>query len=140
MISKPIFYFLIFLVSINSILAVPQLPMVLSGDVNINNKPAKVGTSVEVKIDDNIVKTIEVKNKGLYTLTFQGENGDNVGVFVNGVEAYSGVYESGKVEKTELNVDIKGEVNYFVWGVIVLIFLIVISFVIPKIFKKKKSL
>ena len=56
--KKLFLFFLILIISSNFIYAVPELPMIISGDVLINEKPAKIGTEITVKVNNQEIKRI----------------------------------------------------------------------------------
>jgi len=135
----PIFLFLLIIGS-GLVFAVPELPMIISGDVYINDKPAKIGTEVTAKIGDQEVANIEISEKGSYTFLLQKlDEGIVVKLYVDDIDSEESVeYKGGDFKQLTLKVE-KSYLVYYAVGAIVLL---AAGFVIWKrklILKRKKK-
>jgi hypothetical protein len=72
----------------------PNFPVYLSGDVNIDGKPAPVGTTIIAKVGDSPAGATKVLVAGTYGETANGKlpvsasaDGANVDFYVNGIKA-----------------------------------------------------
>ena len=66
--------------------AIPALPEIISGEVYINNNPAKVGTVITANIDEKEVANSEVTDTGKFTLLLQNLNeGDTINLYVDNI-------------------------------------------------------
>ena len=96
--------------------------MIVSGEVYINEKPAKIGTEITAFVNGEEVSKFEVTEKGKFTLLLQKLNeNDNVSFYVDDI--YSGesvTYESGGFEQLTLKVD-KSYLIYYLGGALVLL-------------------
>lgn len=116
--------------------------MIVSGEVYINEKPAKAGTEITAFVKGEEVSKFEVTEKGKFTLLLQKLNeNDNVSFYVENI--YSGesvTYKSGGFEQLTLKV----EKSYLVYYLrVALILLIGAGFFIWKrklIQRKKRKL
>lgn len=111
---------LIFLLSLVS--AVPQLPMIVSGDVYINGKPAKVGTDITAVVNGEQVSKSEVSEEGKFSLLLQKlEKNQEVEFYVDGIYSEEDIlYKSGDFRQISLKVE-KTYWIYYVGGGILLI-------------------
>mgnify|MGYP000736604367 CR=1 FL=1 len=140
--KKLFFFFLILIISSSFVFAVPELPVIVSGGVYINEKPAKAGTEITAFVKGEEVSKFEVTEKGKFTLLLQKLNeNDNVSFYVDNI--YSGesvTYESGGFEQLTLKI----EKSYLVYYLgVALILLIGAGFFIWKrklIQRKKRKL
>src|SRR3989344_9432337 len=77
--------------------AIPELPTIVSGEVYINEKPAKIGTEIKAELNGNeIVKTKTIE-KGKFTILLQNlKENDSVKFYVNNIDSGQSVfYKSG---------------------------------------------
>ena len=133
---KLLLFFLIILSF--SVAAVPQLPMVVNGDVIVNEKPANVGTKITAEIDGSVVEEFKVFKEGQYLMSIDdGKNGDNVELFVNGIKAANVEYGLEKIEEIDLSVQDNRFLYTFIAIGLILIIGGIILFKFRKIFKKK---
>ena len=110
--------------------APPELPLIVSGEVYINEKPAKAGTEITAFVNGEEVSKFEVTEKGKFTLLLQKLNEkDNVSFYVDNIYSGESVkYESGDFEQLTLKV----EKSYLVYYLGVASVLLVAGFVIWK--------
>ena len=125
--------FLLLIFSVSLISAVPELPMIVAGDVYINDKPAKVGTDIIAKISGEKIVEFEVTEKGKFNLLLQKlDKGDEVEFFVNKINSgQSVIYNSGDFEQLTLKV----EQSYLIYYIIGFVILLGVIF---RIWKRKK--
>lgn len=103
--------------------AVPQLPMIVTGNVSINDKPAKIGTEVSARLNLNSeeVENVKTTEKGKFNFLLQNLNeNDIVAIYVDNI--YSGQnipYKSGDFQQLNLKVD-KSYLIYYIGGIIAL--------------------
>ena len=119
--------------------AVPELPMIVSGDVYINEKPAKVGTDITAMLNEEQVSETEISERGKFTLLLQKlEENQEVDFYVDGISANQSVsYESSGFEQLSLKVE-KSYLVYYLGGALILL---IAGFIIWKrklILKRKK--
>jgi len=138
--KKLFFFFLILIISSFFVSAIPELPTIVSGEVYINEKSAKIGTEITAFVNGEEVNKFEVTEKGKFTLLLQKLNeNDNVSFYVDNI--YSGesvTYKSGGFEQLTLKI----EKSYLVYYLGVAVILLAAGFVIWKrklILKRKKK-
>ena len=107
--------------------AIPALPEIISGEVYINNNPAKVGTVITANIDEKEVANSEVTDTGKFTLLLQNLNeGDTINLYVDNINTeQSIVYKSGDFQQLTLKVK-KSRIWYYLGGLIVLIAILIL--------------
>ena len=133
---KKIFLLLIFILLFsNFVYGVPELPMIISGDVYINEKPAKIGTEVSAKVNDKEVVKIKTTESGKFTILLQKLNeGDEVKLYVNGIYSEQSIsYKNGNFKQLILKVKKSYLVYYLLGGIAILAIIIIIW----KLSKKK---
>ena len=111
----------------------PQLPMIVAGNVSINDKPAKIGTEVSARLNNEEVETIKITEKGKFTILLQKLNeSEEIKIYVDGIYSEQSVnYESGDFQQLTLKVE-KSYVFYYALGGIIALAIILI------IWKSKK--
>ena len=117
---KKISLFLFLLVtSMIFVSAVPQLPMIISGNASINGGPAKIGTEVSARVNGDDVSKIKISDEGKFTLLLQKlEENQEVGFYVDGIYANETVsYKSGDFKQLSLKVE-KSYILYYLLAVI----------------------
>ena len=119
------FFLFLFLLIISSsfVLATPpQLPMIVSGEVYINDKSAKIGTEINAMIGNEEVASSDVSERGKFTLLLQKlDEGQKVGFFVDGIYANQSIsYKSGDFKQLTLKVD-KSYFFYYIGAALILI-------------------
>lgn len=126
--KKFFLFFLIFLISFNIVYAIPKLPVIISGDVYINGKLAKIGTEITAKVNNEEVNKVEVKEKGKFTLLLQKLNeGDEVNLYVDGIDTLETInYKDGDYKQLILKVEKSYLRYYLTGGLIALIAILVI--------------
>lgn len=124
-----LFLFLL-IISSSFILAVPELPMIVSGDVYINDKPAKVGTGITAFVNGEEVVSSSVGEAGMFTILLQKlEEGQEVEFYVDGIFTNESIsYESSGFEQLTLKVE-KSSLFYYLG---VALILLIVGFVIWK--------
>jgi len=107
---KYFFLIFLFLFPIGFAQNLPLMPMIISGNVTINRKPAPLGTTIIAKIDDKIVSNFTVVHKGVYVLTIQGNENDigkPIRFYVNGIcEKKTLTFEPGEI-KENFNLEVR---------------------------------
>jgi len=120
----------------------PGLPMVIQGQATINEKLAPAGTLISVKIDEEVIKEYTLTQEGDYILTISPSQG-TLELYINNLFTNKTIeFESGKIEKIDLNLETKKD-SWFYWlvGIIVTLILFFVFFLKrkkSKHFKKKK--
>jgi len=129
--KKFFFFFLILIISSSFVYSIPELPMIISGNITINEKPAKPGTKIIAKIDDKEITKFELKEQGKYTFLLQKLNeGDTVKLYVDNIDTEKEVkFKSGDMQKLDLNVKKRGILIDIVIGVS---FLSVIAYILMR--------
>ena len=126
-----LFLFLVFtLLFFNFVSAIPELPMIVNGEVYINDKPAKIGTDVTARVNGQEVVEFEVTEKGKFNLLLQKLNkNDKVDFYVDDIYTnQSVIYQSGDFEQLTLKVE-KSFLIYYLGGVVLLL---IVGFLIWK--------
>lgn len=120
--KKIFLFFLILVLSSCFVSAVPELPMIISGDATINEKPAKVGTEITAKIDDKEVNEVKITEGGKFTFLLQKlDENSLVKLYVDGIDAKVSVnYKSGDFQDLELAVEKSYLAYYIIGGLIAL--------------------
>jgi len=129
---KNLFLISLFILITGSILvtAIPELPMIVNGEVYINDKPAKIGTEIKAILGENVVSEFEVTEKGKFNLLLQKLNkNDKVDFYVDDIYTnQSVIYQSGDFEQLTLKVE-KSFLIYYLGGVVLLL---IVGFLIWK--------
>ena len=126
-----LFLFLVFtLLFFNFVSAIPELPMIVNGEVYINDKPAKIGTEIKAILGENVVSEFEVTERGKFNLLLQKlDKSDEVEFFVDDIYTnQSVIYQSGDFEQLTLKVE-KSFLIYYLGGVVLLL---IVGFLIWK--------
>ncbi|TKJ17067.1 hypothetical protein CEE44_00850 [Candidatus Woesearchaeota archaeon B3_Woes] len=138
---KIFFIFFIFFLLLNFVSSAepPKLPMIISGEVLINEKPAKVGTIITAKIDEQKITSVEVSKKGHYTLLIQEPTEKLINLYVNEINTDKTVkYGVGKIEQIDLLITQETPNKNKLFFIIPIILLILIIFILLWGKKKKK--
>ena len=100
---------------------IPQLPMIVSGEVYINDKPAKIGTEITAKIGEEVT-SLEVSEEGKFTLLLQKlEENQEVRFYVDGISANESIsYKSGGFEQLTLKIE-KSYLIYYLGAALILL-------------------
>ena len=119
------FSLLLFLLIISSsfvLAAPPELPMIVSGEVYINEKPAKVGTGITAFVDGEEFASSEINEAGMFTILLQKlEEGQKVEFYVDEIFTNESIsYESSGFEQLTLKVE-KSYLFYYLGVAIVLL-------------------
>ena len=123
----PIFLFLL-IISLSFVLAAPpELPMIVSGDVYINNRPAKIGTEITAKIGEQEITSVKISEKGSYTFLLQKLSGENVvKLYVDDIDTGESVtYESGGFKQLTLKIEKSYLIYYLGVALILLVGLLI---------------
>ena len=131
---KPLIFLILLIISLSFVLAAPpELPMIVSGEVYINDKPARVGTEVTAKMGEEEIASVKISEKGSYTFLLQKLDGEGVvKLYVDDIDTEKSVtYESGGFEQLTLKV----EKSYLVYYLGVALVLLIIG---SLIWKRKK--
>ena len=123
--------------------ALPELPMIISGNVYINDRIAKDGTKITAKIGDKEVANA-VASKGQFTLLLQQiEKNAVVRFYVDNIDANTEIkYESTGYKTLELRVK-KASINpYLITTLIALVIfaILILKWKSSKIKKRKTNL
>lgn len=128
--KKFLFLFLFLIIYLSSVSAVPQLPMIINGDVTINEKPAKTGTIITAKVDNKEISRTEVTKEGYYVLLIQKPVEGNIKLFVDNIDTEEILsWKQGDYKDINLNVK-KSYLIYYITGI--LIVLIIITWFLKK--------
>lgn len=129
-------FLLVLIFSISLISAVPQLPMIVTGNVSINDKPAKIGTEITAVVNEEKVIEIEITEKGKFSLLLQKlEEGQKVDFYIEGIYTNESVlYKNGDFQQLSL----KAEKSYLIYYLGVALVLILGVGIIWKYKKPKK--
>ncbi|MFH1918146.1 MAG: hypothetical protein ABIJ14_03545 [Nanoarchaeota archaeon] len=108
-------FLLILILSISPIYAVPELPMIISGDAYINDKPAGIGTEITVMANGEEINKIQTTETGKFNLILQKlANNQSVDFYVDGISANESIsYKSGDFKQLSLKVEKSYLVYYF---------------------------
>lgn len=136
----PIFLFLLIICSGFVLAAPPELPMIISGNVSINDKPAKVGTDIIAILNGEQVSETEVSEAGTFTILLQKlEEGQEVGFYIDGIDTNQTIsYKSGDFQQLTLKVE-KSSLTYYLIGLIIAIIIISLIWKQKLIFKQKRK-
>ncbi|MDO8516849.1 MAG: hypothetical protein Q7S33_01880 [Nanoarchaeota archaeon] len=134
---KKIYFLILFILIILTfsklISAVPELPMIVSGNVSINENPAKIGTEISAELNGKEIVKVKTTEKGKFSLLLQKLNkGDEVEIYVDNI--YSGqkiVYTSSDFKQLDLKVE-KSYILYYVIGGIIALAVILIIWKLKK--------
>lgn len=135
-----LFLFLLIICSGFILAAPPELPMIISGDVYINDKPAKAGTEVIAVLNGEQVSETEVGEAGKFTLLLQKlEEDQEIEFYVDGIFTNESIYyKSSGLEQLTLKV----EKSYLIYYLGVALILLIVGLLIWKqklILKQKKK-
>lgn len=135
---KIYFLFLfIFIISISFVNAAPELPMIVSGKVYINEEIAPVGTAITAIADGKEVANFEVATEGQFSFLIQKlEENKLVKFYVGGIDTNVEVnYKSGDFQNLDLAVE-KTDLGYNkVGGLIALLIALVTIYLIWRLKK-----
>jgi len=136
----PLFLFLL-IISLSFVFAEPpQLPMIVSGNVSINDKPAKIGTEISAMINGSEVAKTEVSEAGKFTLLLQKlDEGQEVSFYIDGIDTNQSIsYKSGDFQQLSLKV----EKSYLIYYLGVALILLILGLLIwkKKLILKRKSI
>ncbi len=131
---------LILIISSGFILAVPELPMIVSGDVYINENPAKVGTEITALLDGEEFASSEVNERGKFTILLQKlEAGQEVEFYVDGISANESIsYESSGFEQLSLKIE-KSYLVYYLGAALIILAAGLLTWKRKLILKRKKK-
>ena len=117
----------------NLISAVPELPMIVTGNVSINDNPAKIGTSVSAEVNGQEVSKIKTTEAGKFTFLLQKLNkGDEVEIYVDGIDTSQNIsYTSSDFKQLTLKVE-KSYLIYYIIGTIAVLAIIIIIWKLRK--------
>lgn len=134
-----VFLFLLIISSSFILAAPPELPMIISGNVSINDKPAKVGTDITAILNGEQVSETEVSEAGTFTLLLQKlEEGQEVGFFVDGIDSNQTIsYKSSDFQQLTLKVE-KSYLIYYLGAVLILLIIGLLIWKKKLILKRKK--
>jgi len=125
-------FFLLFLifVTLNSFLvnAIPELPMIISGDIYINDKEAESGTIITMKTNNEIIEEIKTTEKGKFKLLLQKLNeGDEVQIYIEDIQTQENIiYKSGDFKQLTLKVEKHYYSYYLTGGLVALVAILLI--------------
>ena len=108
--------------------AIPELPMIVSGDVSINDKPAKIGTQVSAEVNGKEITSMKTTEAGKFTLLLQKLNeNDNAEFYVDGIDSGQNViYKSGDFKQLNLKVEKSYLIYYIAGGIAILTIILII--------------
>jgi len=119
--ASPLFLFLL-IISLGFVSAVPQLPMIVTGNVSINDNPAKIGTEISAVVNGEKVIEIETTEKGKFNFLLQKLNeGDEAKLYVDGIYSEQTIsYKNGDFQQLSLKAD-KSYLFYYLGAALILI-------------------
>ncbi len=85
---KYIFLLILTAITVNTVSAVPTLPMVVSGAVYINSEPAPAGTEIKALIAGEVKGSTIISQQGVYGIAVEYGQG-MVELYVNNIKAES---------------------------------------------------
>lgn len=85
---KIIFSLILIAVTVNTVSAVPTLPMVVSGAVHINGEPAPAGTEIKALIAGEVKGSTIISQQGVYGIVVEYGQG-MVELYINNIKAES---------------------------------------------------
>lgn len=131
------FIFFILIISVSFVNAVPNLPVIISGKVYINEKNAAIGTEITAIADGKEVVNFRVATKGEFTFLIQKlEEGKLIKFYVDGIDTGVTVnYKTGDYQNLNLAVE-KSYLIYYTGGLIALLIALGAIFLIWKLKKK----
>ena len=126
--KKLFLFFFILIISSSIVYAVPELPMIVSGDVLINDKPAKIGTEITAKVNDLEINKIKITEKGKFTLLLQKLNeNDEVKFYVDDIDTQEMIkYKNGDFKQLTLKIEKSYWIYYLTGGLIALVAILII--------------
>lgn len=97
-------FVLVILVSAQTVSAIPELPMIMSGKVYIDDEIAPEGTKLIAKSGKTIIADVTIAQDGSYSLLLQDmQKGDKARFYVNGLKSDPEVfYESSSYEEIDI--------------------------------------
>lgn len=118
-----LFLFLLILSSSFVLAVPPQLPMIISGEAYINDKPAKIGIEISAMLNSERVAKTEISEDGKFTLLLQKlDEGQEVRFYVDGIYTNQSIsYKSGDFQQLTLKVDKSYLIYYFGAALIILL-------------------
>ncbi|MDO8622706.1 MAG: hypothetical protein Q7R52_00500 [archaeon] len=121
-------FFLVVVICLKIVSAVPELPMIVSGNVSINDKPAKIGTSVSVELNGKEIIKVKTTEIGKFTILLQKLNEENnITIYVDGIDSSQSIaYKSGDFRQLSLKVE-KSYLIYYIIGVVIALAIIFIA-------------
>ena len=137
LLNKFFLLFIIFNINLAYVFAIPEYPMIISGNVYINEKISSSGAKITAKYNGNEVSSSLTDKDGKFNLLLQKlEKNAAVKFYVDNIDAKAeATYESGSYKELELRVK-KPIINYYVLGGGALI---VSALVLLWMLKKKSS-
>ncbi len=130
-------FFIIFIISVSFVNAVPKLPVIVSGKVYINEKIAPVGTEITAIVDGKEVANFKVAAEGEFSFLLQKlEEGKLIKFYVDGIDTNIELnYKSGDFQNLDLAVE-KPYSVYYIVGVLIALLIVGAIFLIWKLKRK----
>jgi len=121
----------IILIILKLISAVPEIPMIITGNATINENPAKIGSSITAELGDKEISKTKTTETGKFTILLQKLNeGDSLKLYVNGIYAENISYKSGDFK--QLNLKVKKTYLFYYIGAIIAFAIIFITWKIKQ--------
>ncbi len=135
--KKLFLFFIISLLTISFVTAVPNLPVIISGKVYINEKIAPIGTEITATTDGKEVANFKVATKGEFSFLIQKlEEGKLIKFYVDGIDTNVEVnYKSGDFQDLDLAVE-KSYLGYYIIGGLIALLVLGAIFLIWKLKRK----
>jgi len=113
--------------------AIPELPLIVKGEVKVDGKDAPTGTEIRAEMDEKQAATFAVAKEGEFAFTINRNDAVNktVSFYVNDMKAeQTAMWGSGEVEELNLSVGKQGRAWWYVTGIVIaaIIIGIIISF------------
>ncbi len=135
--KKFFLFFLFLIITISFVNAIPNLPVIISGKVYINEKIAPIGTEITAITDGKEVANFKVATKGEFSFLIQKlEEGKLIKFYVDCIDTNVEVdYKSGDFQNLDLAVE-KSYSIYVIGGLIALLIALGVIFLIWKLKRK----
>ncbi len=113
-------FLILFLLFISLVTAAPELPLIVNGDVKINNKDAPIGAVITAEMGNEVVAVFTVGKEGEYAFVVNKKDeikNNTVTFYINGIKTEESTeWQSGKVAKIDLSVKKGDKITGFAVG------------------------
>ncbi len=122
-----ILVFFLLIISLSFIYAVPELPMIITGNVSINDKPADIGTEITARANNEEIIKFKINEKGKFNFVLQKlKDNQKINFYVDGISANKTLsYKSGDFKQLTLKIE-KSYLSYYFIGITIILVIILI--------------